>query len=125
MLKILFRTVMILLVAGLVTGGLYLFGQNSGSSLIGAISGAGLGQGENHARPADGGFGPGQGKGMAQGQGRQEGPGGENSFSLSAATLSGLAEELGKVAAVTAGFVLLKAVFRLISRRKLARPAVA
>lgn len=117
MLKIVLRTVIILLVTGLVAGGIYLFVENGGASSLGAgetregISagierGAGFVEGEMPARPE------GEGGRHAIGAGGREG---EEGFSLLG--LSGVAMQIGKIAVITALVAVVQAVVRLFKRR--------
>lgn len=123
MLKVLVRTLIILLAAAIITAGTVLFVNNGGMNSLGSIAAAegmrGGFPGEHAdrqgrlppagARPAEGGQ-----RGFGQ-HGMEGGAG----FSL--AGLSGVGLQLGKVALITAVIVGAQAVFGLLRRK--AKPA--
>jgi hypothetical protein len=120
------HAVILLLVAGLVAGGIYLFVQNGGMSLIGGAAGQsevfehGPGNGPGFAL----GSAPTGAQGFPQGEGFRAGRGGEDSFSL--AGIGGVLMQLVKVAAITIFVVAAQAVIRLFKRRrKTVNPAAA
>lgn len=115
MLKILLRMLIILAVAGLVAGGIYLLAQNGGMSWLGIggtheglLNGAGAAAGQLPARPDGGAF--------VKGQHFEGGRDGGAGFSLMG--LTGLAMQLGKVAVITAAVVVFQTVMRLFKRRR-------
>ncbi len=123
MLKIILRTLIILLVAGLVAGGIYLFVQNGEASLLGAGAGRAIGRG----------FPAGQAPGTLAGaiftagqrlDGFERGPEGQMGFSL--AGLAGVVMQAGKVAVITALVVAGQSLGRLFRhhRHAVSAPAV-
>jgi hypothetical protein len=126
MVKTILHGALILLVAGLVAGGIYLFVQNGGMSMIGGAAGQaegfehGSGNGPGFAR----GNAPSGAQGFPQGEGFRGDRGGEDSFSV--AGIGGVLMQLVKVAVITALVVAVQAVIRLFKRRrKNASPAAA
>lgn len=115
MLKIILRTLIILLVAGLVAGGIYLFVQNGGVSLLGAGAGRDSGRGFSPDQS------PGTLAGAAFAAGQRpasfdHGPEGQAGFSL--AGLAGVAMQAGKIAVITALVVAVQSLARLFRRRR-------
>ncbi len=104
MTRILLRTLVILLVAGLVAGGIYLFAQSGGLSLIGA---AGHAEGLSRASAA----------GLPQADGELHFDGGDSQAGFSLDGLGGVLMQLGKVAAITMLVGVVKAGARLFRRR--------
>lgn len=109
MLKLFLHTLIILLVAGLVAGGIYLFTQNGGMSLIGAAQDDGFSQQRGlHAQPADG--------ESSQRQHPTRGREGQMGFSLLG--LSGVVVQAGKIAVITALVMLVKIVGSMFGHRR-------
>jgi hypothetical protein len=112
MLKLLLRTLIILLVAGLLAGGIYLIAVNGGMNLIGSAgqaphgfaNGSGLPPADTFAPPAGAGF-------------------DHDSSSFSPAGLAGVAVQAGKIAATTALVMAIKAFLQMFKRRH--KPAKA
>jgi len=129
MIKILWRTLILLLAAALVAGGIYLFAENGGISglSIGGLSAEagrdGFSAGEMGERPegrrSDGGQLPPQGDRIR----RQGGHDSEMGFSL--AGLGGVGLQLGKVALITGVVVAIQAFGRWFKRRRKSDGAVA
>ncbi len=126
MVKTILHTVIILLVTGLVAGGIYLFVQNGGMSLIGGGTGQleGFEGGPGNRPSFSQGSAPSGTQGFPQGGGSRGDRGGEDSFSL--AGVSGVLMQLAKVAIITAIVVGVQWVIRMFRRvRKTASPAAA
>lgn len=119
MFKIIVRTLMILLAAGLITAGLIVFVNNGGMNSLGSIArvesmrsgfpGLHAGRQDRFAAPPNG------STGIPNAAGRQHGMEGGEGFSL--AGLSGVGLQLGKVALITALIVGAQAVIGLFRRR--------
>jgi len=104
MLKIFKHTIVILLAAALVTGGIYLFVENGGMNLIAAAHGSGF----SHE-----GFGAQSSSGeLSQGLFNS----GDSNRQLGG--LSSLAIQLGKMAAITIFVTAVRGVIRLVKRSK-------
>jgi hypothetical protein len=108
MLKVLFRTLIILLVAALVAGGVYLFAVNGGMSLLGGVGQASHGIANGSGLPRAGTFAP------LAGGGRFDHD--QNGFSL--AGLGGVAVQAGKVAALTTLVLAIKGILQAFKRRR-------
>jgi hypothetical protein len=107
MIKVLLRTLIILMVTGLVAGGIYLWAENGSAGLLGGDSlpgGADFADGARPARPDGADF------------GRREG-GREGGMGFSLAGLAGVAVQLGKIAAITTAVLVVRALARLVGRR--------
>ncbi len=127
MLRLIVRTVIILLVAGLIAGGLYLFANNGGMSLVGAggqqdgfshgsTNAAGLTQVNTKVQTASGQ--PGQDV-FRGGDGSHD----QNGFSLLG--LGGVFLQAAKIAVITALVVALKAAWQLLKHHKPVNAAAA
>jgi len=109
MFKIFLRTLIILLTAGLVAGGIYMFTQYGGMNLIGAAQDDGFSQQRGlHAQPADG--------EASQRQHLKRGR--EGQMGLSFLGLSGVVVQAGKIAVITALVMLVKRVVSMFGHRR-------
>jgi hypothetical protein len=121
MLKIFLRTLLILLAAGLIAGGIYLFAANGGISGLGsAQQSLGLSSDEEHGAGRRQGQKSAQVNGSPSSQRAPQMKGGDRDgqMSFSLASLSGLAVQAGKIAAVTAFIVAVQFSLRLLQRRR-------
>lgn len=120
MLKTILHALMIVLVAGLVAGGIYLLVEQNGASLLGA---SGLQRGgefhEAGALPDGAGRPAGH---FTEGDGRASGGrGGEMGVSLQ--SLGGVFVQVAKIALITGLVLAARAVVRRVTRRRAASPA--
>ncbi len=112
MLKIILRILIILAVFALVAGGIYLLVQNSGTSLLSSTQVDGGFHSGNGTRPEGGNFDKGQPP--ADGDFKHGGDGG----GFSSRNLSELGVNVGKVALITIGVILVQGLIHFFRRRK-------
>jgi hypothetical protein len=124
MLKHFLRTLVILIVSGLVAGGIFMFANNGGMNILNSVGQAvGLSQGERHRDGFNRTGVPPQGDRAEFAQGRpprEGGPDGQTGFSL--AGLSGVAVQAGKVALITVIVVVIQSTVSLIHRLRKPTP---
>ncbi|MRS02463.1 hypothetical protein EG832_04435 [bacterium] len=112
MLKIILRIMIILAVFTLVAGGIYLLVQNSGTNLLGSAQVEGGFHAGNGTRPEGGNF----DKGQPPADGDFKHGGDDGGFS--SRNLSELGVNIGKVALITIGVILVQGLIRFFRRRK-------